>query len=293
MIVENIAEAKIALEKEIFLNFKRYILYSFTSIISVLLSAVMFFYVEECYFMVKIPTQYSQNCQELCSGIEKLNGTVPNQSTNITQNVRDLMEICNRTGCIEVPGKQQTTCRISNLSHYLKFYELALSIIFTIGYGRTVAKSMLGKCLVMTYATFSIPITTASVVFCGRFITAVIKYFVISFESRVLKHNKITKFQRKVTSIIVMLNTLVILMLALLYHMTSLQNHGFFEAFYFTFISLTTIGFGDTDFVENLNVTETCLFIALDWLLFYSSYSMLASLIGMAVSFETERPTKS
>ena len=140
MIVENIPEAKAELVKEIILNFKRYIAYMFTSVSSIVLAAVMFFYVEECYFMVEIPPQYSQNCQDLCSGIEKLNQTITmgkndHQSENITHNVRNLMEICASTSCIEVPGKDQTTCEITDTSHFefSTYFELAFSIVYTIG----------------------------------------------------------------------------------------------------------------------------------------------------------------
>ena len=148
----------------------------------------------------------------------------------------------------------------------------------------------------MAYAMIFIPITTASVVFCGRFITAVIKYFITTFESKVLKRNKIVRFQRKVISIEIILNTLLIPSLALAYHMTHLRNHDFFEAFYFTFISLTTIGFGDTEFDlkyhQDLSIAEFWIFLIVDWLFFFVSYSMLASLIGTIVSAGTEGPNK-
>ena len=127
MIVDKIPEAKTALTKEIVLNFKRYIAYSLSSLGGVMLGAVMFFYIEECYYMVKIPPQYSQNCKDLCNGIEELNQTISMRKSN------HLMNICNSTQCIEVPGKDLTTCKISVISHFLQYFELAFSIVFTIG----------------------------------------------------------------------------------------------------------------------------------------------------------------
>ena len=147
----------------------------------------------------------------------------------------------------------------------------------------------------MVFAMISIPITTASVVFCGRFITAAIKYFIISFESRVLKHDKITKCQRKIMCIELLLNLTVTLLLSLLDNKTSMQNYSFFDSFYFIFITISTIGFGDiTNNIEYysskgwLNVVvgtgHTFLFLI--------NYSLTASFVRNFVSLKTECPSK-
>ena len=108
-----------------------------------------------------------------------------------------------------------------------------------------VAKSDFGKALTIIYAMIFIPITTASVVFCGRFITAAIKYLIISFESKVLKRDKIVKFKAKIILAEILLNMASVSALSLFYLCTLLRNKSFFDAVYFVFISLSTIGFGD------------------------------------------------
>ena len=157
-----------------------------------------------------------------------------------------------------------------------------------------VAKSVLGKALVIIYAMIFIPITTASVVFCGRFITATIKYFIICFESRVLKRGIITKVQRKVISIEVILNIILVLTLSLLYNKTVLRNKDFFDSVYFVFITLSTIGFGDVigdyDYVSNMSQWELGLFLMVSGNLFCLAFASVVSLIGTCVSsIETER----
>ena len=104
------------------------------------------------------------------------------------------------------------------------------------GYGENVAKSMIGKGLTIIYAIIMIPITTASLVLSGRLITASIKYLIVVFESRVLKRTKIIRFQRKVVGIEILLNAVLIVLQAALYHKTVLHYRGLFDAFYYIFI---------------------------------------------------------
>ena len=141
-----------------------------------------------------------------------------------------------------------------------------------------------------------IPITTASVVFCGRFITATIKYFIITFESRVLQRKKVTKFERKIIATQVVLNIKFILLLSLFYHRTTLRHLTFFDSFYFAFITLSTIGFGDIkyhfgEYAQYTTVEQTTSDLVL-FVLFYTSFSLLASIIGSCVSLGTDSSYK-
>ena len=141
-----------------------------------------------------------------------------------------------------------------------------------------------------------IPIGTASVVFCGRFITAVIKYFIITFESRILKREKITKFARKIIAIQVALNIKFILLTSLFYHKTLLKHLTFFDSFYFVFITVSTIGFGDIKYdlesVTQIDALEQMIYGTVDFVLFYISFSLLAAIINSCVSIGTDSSYK-
>ena len=155
-----------------------------------------------------------------------------------------------------------------------------------------VAKSVLGKALTIIYAVIFIPITTASVVFCGRFTTAVIKYFIISFESRLLKQDKVTRFERKIIAIQVALNIKFILLTSMFFHKTLLEHLTIFDSFYFIFISISTIGFGDIVYdiegLTKLDALKQSIYLVVISVLFYTSFSLLAAIIGSCVSLGTD-----
>ncbi|XP_066911149.1 potassium channel subfamily K member 4-like [Clytia hemisphaerica] len=292
--VSNIPQARQQLTKEIKKNLKRFLFYSVIVYVLMSLGAIMFFYVEKCYFLVKTPAQYSKKCLELCGDILRLNETYSG-NTEVIKAVENITKKCLTKHCVEVKEISQTQCSIENELDFLVWFELTYSIVYTIGYGNIVAKSDMGKFLTIIYAIFAIPITTASVVFCGRFITAVIKYLIIFFESRVLKRNKIVKFRSKIIFAEIILNLASITALSLFYHFTLLRKKPFFDSVYFVFISLSTIGFGDVTLdLDTISESTLILFLSvlLDWLLFYIGFSSLASLISTMVSSETERSYK-
>uniref|UniRef100_A0A7M5U2V6 Potassium channel domain-containing protein n=2 Tax=Clytia hemisphaerica TaxID=252671 RepID=A0A7M5U2V6_9CNID len=275
-------------------------IYMLVSLTSIGLGALMFFYVEECYFKVQETPEYSRRCQELCVGLMKLNETLYKNlvhTPDLINGFNNLTDLCSSKNCIEKGGSvQNEKCEITDVKDYFYWFELPWSIAYTVGYGRVVAKSDLGKFLTIIYAMFAIPITTASVVFLGRFITAVIKYLIIFFESRVLKRDKITKFQRKVIFIEVLLNIILVLILSLLYKKTILQHQGFLESVYYVLITISTIGFGDVtwdfEYVNNLTQWELLFFLTTSGNLFCLAFASLASLISTCVSQGTERSYK-
>ena len=148
----------------------------------------------------------------------------------------------------------------------------------------------------MVYAMIFIPITTASVVFCGRFITAKIKYFIVALETKVMKRDKIKWFQTKIITIQVLLNLVFMMLQAKLYHHFGLQKKGLFDAVYFVFITTTTLGFGDlrldSKVFFDMTLTGRWCFGLSTFCLFYISFSLLASIINSCVSFGTDSSYK-
>ena len=135
MEIENIKQAKSDFTKEIKCNCKRFLLASFVTVISNILGAIMFFYVEECYFKVSEPPQYGKRCLELCEQIMKINQT----NLNLTEPETDGDELRNITkrcmdmeNCIEVQGNSSPNCHLGDL-HFRKWSQFAFSIIFTVG----------------------------------------------------------------------------------------------------------------------------------------------------------------
>ncbi|XP_066911098.1 potassium channel subfamily K member 9-like [Clytia hemisphaerica] len=254
----------------------------------------MFFYVEECYFKVAEPPQYGKRCLELCGQIIKLNQTSFN--TTEVDGIKEIIQQCkDKENCIEVHSNSTANCQLNELL-FQKWTQFTFSILFTVGYGYDVPKSELGKVLTIVYAIVGIPIATGSVVFCGRFITAIIKYLIIFFESKVLKRDEIVKFKPKVIIIQVVLAIKFILLLALFYKKTGLKHLSFFNSFYFTFISISTIGFGDIkyNFREYLDYTplERTISDLVLYMLFYISFSLLASIISSCVTLGTDSSYK-
>ena len=68
------------------------------------------------------------------------------------------------------------------------------------------------------------------------------------------------------------------------------------DAFYFIFITVSTIGFGDmnynTEFMLQKDTQELTILFVLGFVLFCIAFSLIASLITTLTNLETERKTK-
>ena len=80
---------------------------------------------------------------------------------------------------------------------------------------------------------------------------------------------------------------------AYFYHNTMLRDNTYLDSIYFTFVTMSTIGFGDLVYdVEFINSLSYSIFVVIsvaDSFMFYTSFSLLASIIGSLTSVETDR----
>ena len=136
MIITDIEESKIQFVKDIKKNVTRFFIYMMISLASIVVGAVMFFYVEECYFKVPVPPEYSQRCQELCDGLVKLNTTFSMNlalTTDFIAGFNNLTDLCASKNCIEKGGVENKKCEMTDVKDFFHWFELPYSIAYTLG----------------------------------------------------------------------------------------------------------------------------------------------------------------
>lgn len=91
MAINNIPEVKTKLKKEIISSLKRSLFYNFLMVCVMLLGGLMFFYVEDCYYVVQPVKIHSQRCNEVCKDVMQLKNTtfVYNQHNNNSSNTQN------------------------------------------------------------------------------------------------------------------------------------------------------------------------------------------------------------
>ncbi|XP_031557818.1 potassium channel subfamily K member 1-like [Actinia tenebrosa] len=119
------------------------------------------------------------------------------------------------------------------------------AVITTIGYGNIAPLSSGGKTFCIVYALFGIPMTAI-------LLTAIVERLLIVAEAiqELLSRSCAVRgvplgYMRMFHLSIIMLVILLIVMFVPAIFYSKLQGWSYFEAFYFCFISLTTIGLGD------------------------------------------------
>ena len=147
--------------------------------------------------------------------------------------------------------------------------------------------------MVIPYAICFIPLATASAVIFGRVLSSLIKLLVVSVEEHLLARTRIVLFQRKFITVQVFTCASFMMFHAYFYHKTMFGNLTYLDSIYFTFVTMSTIGFGDlvydAEFLNNLSYSILVVLTVADSFMFYTSFSLLASIIGSLTSVETDR----
>ena len=150
MVIIDIRRTKKQLKHDMWENWKKLTFYSLVQHAFMVIGTVMFFYVEECYFLVQQEKIYSSRCTELCPGILKLNqsGHFVNLTTATTTTTtkitptttnesliaifREMVDNCQKKECIENNTPYPKNCTLNEIG-FIKWGLYTSTIIYTIG----------------------------------------------------------------------------------------------------------------------------------------------------------------
>nr|XP_039255772.1 potassium channel subfamily K member 2-like isoform X3 [Styela clava] len=194
-------------------------------------------------FMIVEGNYDAQKCEETTHTIENIISKVDmNKSAIPITSLLDLtQEISNaeKYGFIFDFTTMTSTC--VNNWHFEASVFFAGTVVTTIGYGHLYPKSHLGRAICIIYALIGIPLFT--IMFTG--LGGKIAGLVLKLETRI--NGKATRtWVRKVlliTVISLMYAVLCLLIPSILF--VSFEPWSYEDALYYSFISITTIGFGD------------------------------------------------
>ena len=113
------------------------------------------------------------------------------------------------------------------------------------GYGNIVPKTTLGRMFCVVYALFGIPGTCLTLKAVGDKIAEIFTRIIINFEKRILKRPHPQKVETKVAITTIVITVFLLLPLMSLIVKVRHDQWSYIECFYLTFITLSTIGFGD------------------------------------------------
>ena len=130
-----------------------------------------------------------------------------------------------------------------------------------VGYGVVVPRSNTGKIFTMFYAVPGISLAVATYSYASCALIGITKCLLILLEIIFLKRKRIHNFNIKILicQIFMALSTLFIE--AAFHSLKELENYSYLDAVYFTFITLTTIGFGDFDYEFRKHVEKPYFFL--------------------------------
>ncbi|MFH4973859.1 hypothetical protein AB6A40_000568 [Gnathostoma spinigerum] len=143
-------------------------------------------------------------------------------------------------------NRRYTTDQTVNTWTYPTAIFFAISMITTIGYGNLVPSTTEGQVICIIYGIFGIPLMLITLADAGKFIGDGLRYFKQRGRILGLSSQVDAFFGRSrplPVSLLLLLMIAYMVVGAILLH--SYENWSFIEAFYWAFISMSSIGFGD------------------------------------------------
>ncbi|XP_059897579.1 potassium channel subfamily K member 3a [Gadus macrocephalus] len=121
------------------------------------------------------------------------------------------------------------------------FY-FAITVITTIGYGHAAPSTDSGKAFCMAYALLGIPLTLVMFQSLGERINTLVRYLLHRLKKCMgMRRTEVSMVNMVIIGFVSCMSTLCVGALAF----SQFEGWSFFHAYYYCFITLTTIGFGD------------------------------------------------
>ena len=131
----------------------------------------------------------------------------------------------------------------------------------------------------MFYAVPGIALAITTYSYGAWGLSGITKCFLILVEIKILKRKKINYFNIKILTCQIVMTVSVLFLQAAFHSYKELENYSYLDAVYFTFVSLTTIGFGDFEY-NFIKHAEKPYFFVIVGFIFLIGLGLVASIVS-------------
>ncbi|XP_044025971.1 potassium channel subfamily K member 3a [Siniperca chuatsi] len=160
------------------------------------------------------------------------------------------------------------------------FY-FAITVITTIGYGHAAPSTDGGKVFCMLYALLGIPLTLVMFQSVGERINTFVRYLLHRLKKCLgMRRTEVSMVNMVTIGFISCMSTLCVGALAF----SHFEGWSFFHAYYYCFITLTTIGFGDYVALQNEHALQTKPeYVAFSFIYILTGLAVIGAFLNLAV----------
>ncbi|KAK9531397.1 hypothetical protein VZT92_010824 [Zoarces viviparus] len=160
------------------------------------------------------------------------------------------------------------------------FY-FAITVITTIGYGHAAPSTYGGKVFCMLYALLGIPLTLVMFQSVGERINTFVRYLLHRLKKCIgMRHTEVSMANMVIFGFISCMSTLCVGALAFTYF----EDWTFFHAYYYCFITLTTIGFGDYVALQSKQALQNNPeYVAFSFIYILTGLAVIGAFLNLAV----------
>ncbi|XP_015243483.1 PREDICTED: potassium channel subfamily K member 3 [Cyprinodon variegatus] len=160
------------------------------------------------------------------------------------------------------------------------FY-FAITVITTIGYGHAAPSTDTGKVFCMLYALLGIPLTLVMFQSVGERINTFVRYLLHRLKKCLgMRHTEVSMVNMVTIGFISCMSTLCVGAMAF----THFEEWSFLHAFYYCFITLTTIGFGDYVALQNKQALQNKPeYVAFSFIYILTGLAVIGAFLNLAV----------
>ncbi|XP_068593469.1 potassium channel subfamily K member 3a [Cebidichthys violaceus] len=160
------------------------------------------------------------------------------------------------------------------------FY-FAITVITTIGYGHAAPSTYGGKVFCMFYALLGIPLTLVMFQSVGERINTFVRYLLHRLKKCIgMRHTEVSMVNMVIIGFISCMSTLCVGALAF----SHFEGWSFFHAYYYCFITLTTIGFGDYVALQSKQALQNKPeYVAFSFIYILTGLAVIGAFLNLAV----------
>lgn len=178
------------------------------------------------------------------------------------------------------------SCEVTDIK-LLKYAEFTIFTLLTIGYGNTTPITTVGRVTLVFYAVFGIPLAVTMYSVAGKLIVQIITLVIRMIQTRIFKNStEVPHIQLKTLFVSIFFMLTIMLTGCAVTTSDKMEDLAFTSSFYFWFVSLSTIGYGDIHFDRRKHLQNPHLMILSSMNLLFGLGIMAAIIEAFSLALE-------